>query len=410
VTVAGEAPAPVAAPARPRTGAVVVAAGRSRRMAGLDKVMTPLAGRPLVMHSLLAFQQCDRIDEIVVVTREELEERVHRMAESAGCAKLRHVVRGGETRAESSRHGLGAISKDVQLVLVHDAARPLVTPSLIAQVADTAASTGAANPALEPVATIKRAADGAVAATLDRTALREAQTPQAFRRDLLSKAFVRATRDGFAGTDEASLVERLDVPVAIVPGERRNVKITVPEDLAVAEALLTGGALPRQTRIGFGYDVHRLVEGRRLVLGGVEIPHPKGLLGHSDADVVAHAICDALLGAGSLGDIGRRFPDSDATWKDAPGEKLLARTVEILRLSGYVPVNVDVTVSAQAPRLAPHRDAMIGNVARALALPESRVSVKFTTTERLGFEGREEGVAATAVALVGRIPLVPEVR
>ena len=159
-----------------------------------------------------------------------------------------------------------------------------------------------------------------------------------------------------------------------------------------------------------GYDVHRLVEGRPLVLGGVEISHPKGLLGHSDADVVAHAICDALFGACSLGDLGRHFPDTDDAWKDASGAKLLARTVEILRVSGYVPVNVDVTVAAQAPRLAPHRETMVGNVARALALPESRVSVKFTTTERLGFEGREEGVAATAVALVGRIPLAPEVR
>ena len=397
-------------PPRPRTGAVIVAGGRSQRMAGLDKVMTPLAGRPIVLHSLLAFEQCDRVDEIVVVTREDLEERLHLLAESSGCGKVRRVVRGGETRADSSRHGLSALFPDVELVLVHDAARPLVTPELIARVADAAAASGAAIPALEPVSTIKREEGGTCVGTLDRTTLREAQTPQAFRRDLLARAFVRAARDRFEGTDEASLVERLEVPVAIVAGEKRNLKITVPEDLAVAEALLAGGTLPQQTRIGFGYDVHRLVEGRPLVLGGVEISHPKGLLGHSDADVVAHAICDALFGACSLGDLGRHFPDTDEAWKDASGAKLLARTVEILRVSGYVPVNVDVTVAAQAPRLAPHRETMVGNVARALALPESRVSVKFTTTERLGFEGREEGVAATAVALVGRIPLAPEVR
>jgi len=408
--VSAEAPISGGAPRRPRTGAVVVAAGLSQRMAGLDKVTTPLAGRAMVLHSLLALEHCDRIDEIVVVTRAALEEQVHQLAESAGCTKVKRVVRGGETRAESSRHGLAALPPDVELILVHDSARPLVTPDLVARVADAAAASGAAIPALEPVSTIKRQEGGLAVGTLERSTLREAQTPQAFRREVLAKAFVRAAKDHFEGTDEASLVERMGVPVAIVPGERRNIKITVPEDLAVAEALLAGLTPPQQTRIGFGYDVHRLVEGRPLVLGGVEITHSKGLLGHSDADVIAHSVCDALFGASGLGDLGTHFPDTDVTWKDAKGGTLLARTVEILRVSGYVPVNVDVTVAAQAPRLAPHREGMVANVARALALPESRVSVKFTTTERLGFEGREEGIAATAVALVGRIPLVPEAR
>lgn len=393
---------------RPRTGAILVAAGRAERMAGLDKVMTPVAGRPVLMHSLLAFQRCEAVDEVVIVTRERLEDRVNSLAIAVGCSKVRYVVRGGETRAESSRHGLGALAKDTEIVLVHDAARPLVTPELIARVAEAAAAGGAAIPALPPVGTIKREVDGVAVETIDRATLREAQTPQGFRRTILSRAFAAALRDGFAGTDEASLVERTGVPVTLVEGERRNVKITVPEDLAVVEALLAGHAPPQQTRVGLGYDVHRLVEGRRLVIGGVEIPHPKGLLGHSDADVLAHAVCDALLGAASLGDLGRHFPDEDPTWKDVSGAALLERTVEILRLSGYVPVNVDATVAAQAPRLAPHREAMTSNLARALHLPDARVSVKFTTTERLGFEGREEGIAATAVALVGRIPLVPE--
>jgi 2-C-methyl-D-erythritol 4-phosphate cytidylyltransferase/2-C-methyl-D-erythritol 2,4-cyclodiphosphate synthase len=406
--VEGEAPGGTAA-GRPRTGAIVVAAGRSERMAGLDKVLTPVAGRPVLLHSLLALQRCDAVDDVVVVTRAELEERVDALARSAGCTKVRFVVRGGETRCESSRHGLGALAKDVEVVLVHDAARPLASPSLIARVAAAAAAAGAAIPALPPVGTIKREENGACAGTVDRATLREAQTPQGFRRGILAKAFAAAARDGFAGTDEASLVERTGAPVAIVAGERRNVKITVPEDLAVVEALAAGHAPPQQTRIGIGYDVHRLVEGRALVLGGVEIGHAKGLLGHSDADVLAHAVCDALLGAAALGDIGGRFPDDDPAWKDAKGATLLARTVEILRDSGYVPVNVDVTVAAQAPRLAPHRERMVAQVAGALRLPESRVSVKFTTTERLGFEGREEGIAATAVALVGRIPLAPEV-
>jgi 2-C-methyl-D-erythritol 4-phosphate cytidylyltransferase/2-C-methyl-D-erythritol 2,4-cyclodiphosphate synthase len=400
-----------AAPApRPRVAAVIVAAGRSERMAGLDKVLTPLGGRPIVLHSLLAFQRSDHVDEIVLVVREELEERLRTLAENAGITKLRFVVRGGETRSESSRHGLGALSKETEIALVHDAARPLVSAALIAHVAEAAIRDGAAIPAVPVVGTIKREEEGAAAATVDRARLREAQTPQGFRRALLARAFAAAIRDGFHGTDEASLVERTGARVAIVAGETRNVKITVPEDLAVAEALLSGGALPQQTRIGIGFDVHRLVEERPLVLGGVEIPHRLGLLGHSDADVIAHALCDALLGAASLGDIGVHFPDGAPAWKGASGAKLLARTVEILRDSGYVPVNVDVTVSAQAPKLAAWREAMTSNVARALRLPESRVSVKFTTTERLGFEGREEGIAATAVALVGRIPLAPEAR
>lgn len=393
---------------RPRTGAVLVAAGRSERMAGLDKVLTPVAGRPVLLHSLLAFQASDRIDEIVIVTREELEARVNALALAAGCTKVRFVVRGGATRAESSRHGVGALSRETEIVLVHDAARPLVTPGLIARVADAAARTGAALPGVAPVATIKRESDGRAVETLDRARLREAQTPQGFRRGVLSRAFAAALRDRFDGTDEASLVERTGVPVALVEGDRRNVKITVPEDLAVVEALAGGTAPPQQTRVGFGFDVHALVEGRPLVLGGVEIEHPRGLLGHSDADVLAHAVCDALLGGAALGDLGVHFPDTDPAWKDAKGAVLLARTVEILRDSGYVPVNVDATVAAQAPRLAPHRDRMVACIATSLKLPESRVSVKFTTTERLGFEGREEGISATAVALVGRIPVVPE--
>lgn len=401
---------PAAPVPRPRVAAVIVAAGRSERMAGLDKMLTPLAGRPIVLHSLLAFERCELVDEIVLVAREELEERLRALAEAAGIAKLSFVVRGGETRAESSRHGLGALSKEAEIVLVHDAARPLVSAELIARVVEAAIREGAALPAVPVVGTIKREEAGAAAETIDRAALREAQTPQGFRRAILARAFAAAIRSGFHGTDDASLVERIGTRVAIVAGEPRNVKITVPEDLAVAEALMQGTAPPQQTRVGTGFDVHRLVEGRPLILGGVEIPHRLGLLGHSDADVLAHAVCDALLGGAALGDLGEHFPDDDPAWQGASGAKLLTRTVEILRDSGYVPVNVDVTVAAQAPKLAAFRDAMTANVARALRLPESRVSVKFTTTERLGFEGREEGIAATAVALVGRIPLAPEAR
>ena len=392
-----------------RTGAVIVAAGSAERMAGVEKMMAPLAGVPLLAHSVRAFEEASAVDEIVIVTRSDLQDRVHGIVEREGFHKVCGVVRGGRTRSESSRHGLGALSKEVEVVLVHDGARPLVSAELIDRVAGAAAADGAAIPGVAPVATIKSEKNGASSGTLDRRALREAQTPQGFHRDVLARAFAAAVRDGFEGTDEAACVEHCGERVAIVEGDRRNVKVTVPDDLVVAEALLAGHAPPRLVRVGFGHDVHRLVEGRPLVIGGVRIEHPTGLDGHSDADVLAHAIADALFGAAAQGDLGHHFPDTDAEWKDASGAELLRRTVEILAEVGYVPVNVDATVTAQSPRLAPHRAAMIENLASALRLPEDRVSVKFTTSEGLGFEGRGEGISATAIAQVGRLPSLPEI-
>lgn len=394
----------------PKTGAVIVAAGRSERMAGVEKILAPLAGAPMLVHSVRVFQSCDLVDEIVVVTRPDLQARVQQLLERDGVTKLHGVVKGGETRDESARHGLSALSRDVEIVLVHDAARPLVTSPLVERVAAAAAETGAALPGVAPVATIKREESGRSAGTVDRATLREAQTPQGFRRDLLSKAFAAAMKDGWHGTDEAACVERIGAPVALVEGDRRNLKVTVPDDLLLAEALLAGHAPPRITRIGFGRDVHRLVAGRPLILGGVEIAHDRGLEGWSDADVLAHAVCDALLGAAGAGDLGVHFPDTDETWKGVSGAALLGRTVEILRETGYVPVNIDATVSAQAPKLAPYRRAMVANLARAAGLPESRVSVKFTTTEGLGFEGAGEGISADCVAMVGQIVSLPESR
>ncbi len=387
----------------PKTGAVIVAAGRGARMGGMEKALAPLAGEPLLLHSVRAFEKTEVVDEIVVVTRRDLLEKVHRIVKRAGCTKVKGVVQGGKTRGESSRHGLGALSKDVDLVLVHDGARPLVSEELIERVAEAAAETGAAIPGVTPTATIKRTENGASAGTVDRRELREAQTPQGFRRSVLARAFAEAVKEHYEGTDEAAAVERTGETVTIVEGDRKNLKVTIPEDLAVAEALSAGFTAAQTTRIGIGRDVHRLVEGRPLVLGGVRVPHPKGLLGHSDADVISHAICDALLGAAGKGDLGQHFPDTDKEWKGVSGAELLTRTVEILREVEYVPVNVDVTVCAQAPRLATYREEMIGNVARALRLPTSHVSVKFTTTEGLGFEGREEGISADAVVLVGRV-------
>jgi 2-C-methyl-D-erythritol 2,4-cyclodiphosphate synthase len=235
----------------------------------------------------------------------------------------------------------------------------------------------------------------------------QAQTPQAFPAELLKEAEHFAQRQGVRGTDEASLVEAMGRRPRLVLGDARNIKVTLPEDLALAELLFQGGS--RGFHIGHGYDVHRLGEGRRLVLGGVEVPHPSGLIGHSDADVLAHAVADACLGAAGLGDIGRHFPDSDDTWAGASSVDLLGRVAELIEVAGVRVLRVDATLVAQRPKVAPHIPAMEDNLSRALGMLRGGVTVKATTTEGLGFEGRMEGVSAHAGALLESVsvPLVP---
>ena len=244
--------------------------------------------------------------------------------------------------------------------------------------------------------TIKRVgADDIVADTPPRGQLRAVQTPQGFSRALLCRAHAEIAQ---RCTDDAALVEQLGVPVHLCPGSPHNLKLTTPEDIALAEFYLSG-----MPRIGHGYDAHRLVEGRRFILGGVDIPHEKGLLGHSDADVLLHAIADALLGAAALGDIGRHFPDKDPQYEGISSLILLQKTAEILRNHGFAPMNIDATVIAQRPKLAPHIDQMRENIAAALSLSEEAVSVKATTSEHMGFEGEELGISAHAVAMICKI-------
>lgn len=306
------------------------------------------------------------------------------------------IVDGGERRQDSVRHAFERIDQRSEVVVIHDAARPLVTDSLIRRTIDAAFAAGAAIAALRASDTVKRAdAAGRVAETLPRDRIYLAQTPQAFRVDVLRHALtIRAD-----ATDEAALAEQSGHPVQLVDGDPRNVKITTPEDLALAERLL--GA-PSGLRIGNGYDLHRLVEGRPLVLGGVTIPFDKGLLGHSDADVICHAITDAILGAAGAGDIGRHFPDTDAAWKDADSVDLLRRAAAIVAAAGYTVVNVDVVVVAQRPKLAPHADAIRARVAAALGCDPLQVSVKGKTNEGVDSVGAGEAIAAHAVALLAR--------
>jgi len=306
------------------------------------------------------------------------------------------VVAGGERRQDSVRSGLTALPAGPEVVLVHDAARPFADRALIDRVIDATEKTGAAVPAVAVRDTVKRVdlARRVVAATIPREEIWLAQTPQGFRRPVLTAALAAGTPDGQA-TDEAMLAEQLGQAVSVVPGDDRNLKVTTPEDLDAARRQLGLGP-----RVGSGYDLHRLVEGRPLVLAGVLVPFGKGPFGHSDGDVLSHALIDAILGAAGAGDIGRHFPDTDAQWKGAAGLALLARAVEIVRGLGWTVSGADVTVILERPKLAPFIDEMRRRLARVLGVNIDAVSVKGKTNEGVDAVGRGEAIAAHAVAVL----------
>lgn len=410
---------------RGRTAAVIVAAGKGSRMGTREsKQFLKLGGLPVLVHTLKAFQAIGDVDEIVLVVGEADVERCRSYAAQYGIDKLRTVVAGGAERQASVALGLEAVGAGAEWVLVHDGVRPLIAGEDAARCLARARAHGAAVLAVPVKDTIKQA-DGAgrIAAAPDRKSLWAMQTPQAFRLALLKEAHVRAAEERFLGTDEASLVERLGHPVYIVEGNYRNLKITTPEDLAVAELFLAEraaaaadapgrapGSRPERReekrlsergdnmiRIGQGFDVHQLTEGRPCIIGGVTIPFEKGLLGHSDADVLLHAVSDAILGALALGDIGKHFPDTDSAYKDADSVKLLEHVWKLAREAGYRLGNLDATIIAQRPKMAPYIPEMVRVLAASLEAEEGQINVKATTTEKLGFAGREEGIAAQAV-------------
>ena len=373
---------------------IVLGGGSGSRMGlGYNKALYPLNGRAVIRRSAEAI--APHVQGLTVVCPRE--ERALFVEALAGLDAPLTLVDGGETRQTSVRHALDALPEGVTHVLVHDGARCLVEAEVIRAAMASAEAKGSGVAAVPVKDTLKEAdAEGRAAATLPRERLRAVQTPQAFELSLLRRAHEAAAAEGYVGTDEAVLVERLGEPVWLTPGSGRNLKLTTPEDIQMAQTLL--GALP--LRIGTGYDVHRLVTGRALILCGVEIPHTHGLDGHSDADVALHALMDALLGAAALGDIGQHFPDTDERYRGISSMALLRETARILREHGFAPAQTDLTIVAQAPKLAPHIPQMRRNVAEALSLPLEQVSVKATTTERLGFEGRREGISAQAVAMV----------
>ena len=382
---------------RKTCAAVIVAAGSATRMQGIDKMLVPLAGVPVVLRSVRALAASDCIDSLVIVTRTECMETLRTLC--AEVSKPVTVVAGGASRPESVLAGLAALPEGTELAAIHDGARPLVTQAVIAEAVEAAGRCGAAAPAVPVHDTIKQAENGLVRATPERKTLFAVQTPQVFDVKLLKTVLRAAMARGIALTDDCSAVEAAGKPVVLTQGCEENLKITTPVDLTLAEAILKR----RKTmRIGHGYDVHRLTEGRRLILGGVEIPFERGLDGHSDADVLVHALMDALLGAAGLRDIGVLFPDNDPAYKNISSMLLLDRVMLTLEHAGYAVGNVDVTVLAQRPKLKDYIPVMRENLARAMKIPLDCVNIKATTEEGLGFTGSGEGIACHAVCLLER--------
>lgn len=376
--------------------AIILAGGSGSRMgAGMNKVLMPLAGATVIARSLRAF--AGMVDGMILVSRSEDMQQMRLAAEQAGIDV--RIVAGGATRQESVWNGLYALPEACTHVMIHDGARCLVDKATIERCKASVLECGTGVAAIPVIDTIKETdAEELVVSTPDRSALRAVQTPQGFSLEIIREAHRKAQEAGFIGTDDASLVERLNIPVRLTLGDRRNIKLTTPEDMQMAEAFLHND-FPA-LRIGQGYDVHRLVEGRDLILCGVKVPHHLGLLGHSDADVALHALMDAMLGSMALGDIGRHFPDTDEQYRGISSMKLLEHVAALLREHGARVTNCDVTIAAQRPKLLPYVPQMRQNIASVLALPLDRVNVKATTTEHLAFEGREEGISARAVCMV----------
>ena len=381
--------------------AIIAAGGRGARLGGArPKQLLTLGGRPILQRSIDAFVSSDRVTDLVVALPADLAADPPDYLRSR--SKRIEIVAGGERRQDSVANAFARVPSGADVVVIHDAARPLVSELLIQRTIDAAAEHGAAITAVAATDTVKRGdARGLIIDTLPRNEIFLAQTPQAFRTYVLREALALADRGGEA-TDEAMLAERAGHHVRLVDGDPRNLKITTADDLEIAERLL-GGPAAATLRIGNGYDLHRLVAGRPLVLGGVTIPFEKGLDGHSDADAVCHAVTDAILGAAGAGDIGRHFPDTDAAWKGANSLDLLERAARIVAAAGYRVVNVDVVVIAQRPKLAPHVDAMRARVAAAIGIASDMVSVKGKTNEGVGSIGAGESIAVHAVALVSRL-------
>jgi 2-C-methyl-D-erythritol 4-phosphate cytidylyltransferase / 2-C-methyl-D-erythritol 2,4-cyclodiphosphate synthase len=379
--------------------AIIAAGGSGTRLgAGVPKQFLELGDRTILARSVDAFATHERIDEVVIA----LPPGAGAGFEGPGTTTIK-VVAGGARRQDSVANAFDAVSPSAEVVLVHDAARPFVSADVISRTIDAAAAHGAAIAAVAVTDTVKQvtmeSGHAVIAGTIPRESIYLAQTPQGFRRDVLARA-VSLGRGEAVATDEAALAELAGYPVHLVEGDVDNVKITTGSDLERARARGSG---TQTGRAGTGYDLHRLVEGRPLIIGGVDIPFERGALGHSDADVACHAATDAVLGAACLGDIGRHFPDTDPRWKGASSVDLLRQAAALVASAGFTVVNLDVVVILERPKIGPHVLAIRQGLAAALGVPIDRVSVKGKTNEGVDAVGRGEAIAAHAVALLGMV-------
>lgn len=388
-----------------KTSAIILAGGTGSRMNGdKTKQFMDILGKTVIERSVFAFSDSALIDEIIVVVKEDEKLAALDVLSTIKYTKPIKIVTGGACRAESAKNGFFAVDSASDFVAIHDAARCLITSEMIDKVVEKAYKTEAATAVCGVTDTIKTVDnEGKITSTIPRETVFRAQTPQVFSKALYAKALASCKALENI-TDDNMLVESIGVDVYAVDLGQTNIKITTHDDLAVARNILIerGESEVSEVRIGHGYDVHKLVEGRKLILGGVDIPHTKGLLGHSDADVLLHAIMDSLLGAAALGDIGRHFPDTSEEYRGISSIKLLSKVSELLRKNGFKVVNVDATLVLQSPKVAKFVPEMISNIAEALNISEDRISVKATTEEHLGFTGREEGAAAHSVSMISK--------
>lgn len=373
-------------------GAVIVAAGMSNRMNGVNKLLVRVGGMTVIERALRHFENCGNIDYIVVVTRKEMADYIKNLKLN----KVIKIVEGGSSRQDSVREGINVCPEGTEIIAIHDGARPFIESGLIEKVTDDCKKFGAAMLGVKVKDTIKITENGFIEDTPDRDKIYIAQTPQVFEFNMYKEALRVAYENNLNFTDDCQLVENIGKKVYITEGSYRNIKITTAEDIDLAKHILGDIMI----KVGHGYDVHKLTKDRKLILGGVEIPFEYGLLGHSDADVLVHAIMDAILGAIGEGDIGKHFPDNDNKFKGISSLKLLESVIGIMREKRFEIGNIDATVIAEKPKLSGFVTQMKQNIARICEIGEENINIKATTEEGLGFTGEGKGISAHAVVTV----------
>ncbi len=385
---------------------IVVAAGASTRMEGVDKLTLPVNERPVLLHSIDVFDTCDLVRRVVVVTQQSKLVQIQDLVSNSGYSKQFKVVAGGERRQDSVKNGIQALDEwkdQSEFIAVHDAARPFIDEALLSRGIKVAERIGAAIPVVPLKDTVKRVDHGIVVETLDRATMFAVQTPQIFRSDVLRAAHETVDQDV---TDDASMVEIAGGLVGVFEGANENIKITTPEDLSIANAFANSPASPLKSQAGFrsgiGFDGHALTDGGPLRLGGEDIDFDMHLKGHSDGDVLMHVVASAVLGAAGLGDLGSNFPSSDPRYEGADSARFVSESVARAKELGWQIDHIDATVIAQRPRLSGHVAAFRTNIARIAATQEDRINVKVTSTDEVGAIGNGEGIAAQAIVTLCR--------